>query len=337
MADDRKQRIIPAPFTDALNDSVDRLYKNVFCSAVRATGRHDTRSASAFIIEANQVIEQIILFSRKGRALTVLNELATLPQGALHQFAQYVFTNLHEIDFINFPSVCTGSIDTRFPMQRHNSTEDIVATLPETVEAYLGALSKNTREGIRRYQKRITRNHPEIEYHFYERDQVPLSELLEIIELSRARIRQKRQIPAHTEETIADLQRMVSKYGVTLVATRNGKVCAGVICTRVHEHLFMHVVAHDPALDDLRLGKICCFLSICDAIKRGCKEYHMLSGEYDYKYQFLGKRKDYEHITLYRSLSSIILNPQRYLKNEIRGKGRRFKQILKKWSKKWSR
>lgn len=329
--DERKIRIVPAPFTEQLKCSIDLLYKNTFCSATHANRPRHSGPIWAFVIEKNKAVKQIILFTKKRSELTVLHELVTLSHEVVHDFAQHIFGEYQEINSINFPSIRTEAHLTSYPTQRHDSTEDIVALLPTAVEAYLPRLSKNTRDSIRRYQKRINQDHPEIEFHFYNGELVPTEQLLQIIDLSRARIRQKGQTPAHTEETVAHLRRMVSKYGVTLIATRYGQVCGGVICTQIHEHVYMHVIAHDPCLDHLRLGKICCYLSICDAITRGCTEYHMLSGEYNYKYQLLGEKKTYEKLTLYRSKLAILLNAKMYLSNEVYGKGRRVKRALREW------
>ena len=53
----------------------------------------------------------------------------------------------------------------------------------------------------------------------------------------------------------------------------------------------MHVIAHDPGFDQARLGLLCCYLSICESIRRGMREYHLLSGRYDYKRRLRGQQR----------------------------------------------
>lgn len=326
-----------SPFAENLSAPLDRLYKNVFCSAIRCVGADSADRTYALVMENKQKIEQIILFKRNGNAVTVLNEQITIPRHDLQLFVTYIFENYQSVELVTFPSVRTGIVELSCPIQRFNATEDIVAQLPDSPDQYLSSLSKNTRESIRRYQRRIAKDNPEIEYRLYERDYITPAIVHEIVELSKARLKQKKQISNHSDQTTRKLLPLISKYGVALVAEKEGRVCGGIICTLIHDQMYMHIIAHDPVLDHLRLGKICCFLSICDAIKRQCRHYHMLSGEYDYKFQFLGERFDYDRLTLYRSKTSIVKNVQIYIRNEIRGRGRRLKRDLRNWRRTWSR
>lgn len=326
-----------SPFAENLSAPLDRLYKNVFCSAIRCVDADSADRTHALVMENKQKIEQIILFNRTGNAVTVLNEQITLPQDDVQRFVTYIFENYQSVDLVTFPSVQTGIVELSRPIQRFNSTEDIVAQLPDSPDQYLKSLSKNTRENIRRYQRRIAKDNPEIGYRVYERNSITPAIVHEIVELSKARLKQKKQIPNHTEQTIRKMLPLISKYGVALVAEKEGKICGGILCTLIYDQMYMHIIAHDPSLDHLRLGKICCFLSICDAIKRQCRHYHMLSGEYDYKFQFLGERFDYDRLTLYRSKSSIVKNVRTYIRNEIRGRGRKLKRNLRNWRRTWSR
>lgn len=326
-----------APFSTEVEQALERLFANVFCSAARVVDEQSSDQVHAYVVAVDDAIRLVILFAKRGHAVTVLNETFALSHADLAAFAQDIFRCYEQLDLISLPSVSVGAVNLSHPLQRFNATEDIVAQLPDTVEHYWTMLSKNTRESIHRYRKRISQQLPELKFDIYERDAVGRDQLLAIIDLSRARIESKREAPSHTEESIAQLTRMIAKYGVTLLATLNGKVCAGVICTRIGKNFYMHVIAHDPALDAFRLGKVCCYLSICDAIERGGKEYHMLSGRYDYKFRFLGQQREYDRITVYRSHLSVFLNLPRYLLNGLRGEGRKLKKTIKNWRRKWKR
>lgn len=333
----RRVWIARAPFGRDLQQSLERIFENVFCSAVRVGDGKSSGAVYAYVVAAGGAIRLVILFSQQRNTVKVLNEIFALSSDDLEGFINDIFRNYDNVDTISFPSVSVNAVKSTYPFQRFNATEDIVARLPETSESYWAMLSKNTRESIRRYQKQIVKKHPELKFCFYERDAVERETVLALIDLSRARIELKSEKPSHTEESIEQLTRMISKYGVTLVATLYGKVCGGVICTRVGENFFMHVLAHDPALDAFRLGKICCYLSICDAIERGGKEYHMLSGQYEYKYRFMGQQRDFDRIILYRSYFSVLFRLPRYLMNGVWGNGRRIKKTLKNWRRQWTK
>ena len=59
----------------------------------------------------------------------------------------------------------------------------------------------------------------------------------------------------------------------------------------------MHVIAHDPRYDDLRLGFLCCALTIEAAIASRAERFHFLWGFYDYKTRLGGQKQ-----SLYRAV-----------------------------------
>lgn len=332
----RRSWIARAPFSPEIRHALDAVFENVFCSAVRFEDATSDGAACAWVEAVDEDIRLAILFAKQGVTVNVLNEIFPLSSEDLAGFARAVFDRYRDVDLICLPSVATGAGALPYPCQRYNATEDIVAPLPDTVDRYWSMLSKNTRDSIRRYRKRIAQQFPDMQFEFYERTAVTDAQLLSIVDLNRARIEGKRETPSHTAHSLGQLKQMVGRYGVTLVATLHGKPCAGVICTRVGNSFFMHVIAHDPALDALRLGKVCCYLSICDAIERGGKEYHMLSGQYDYKFRFMGQQRDFDRITMYRSPRAVLRHWPRYVLGALRGEGRALKKIMKTWRRRWT-
>lgn len=329
--------LVRPPFPTWMRKASDHLYGNIFCSPLRFQEETENGSIFAVVLQNQENVKQVILFSKEGRKLNVLNELFTLPSVDLEQFVRYVFDNWSEISCIALDSICVNSLSLPYPYQCFNKTEDIAARLPAKVADYQSMLSKNTWAALRRYQKKIRKDYPDITFSTYQKNEAGTRLTDQIIELNKARLANKREEPTHSDASIAELKRMVAAHGITLVAKRGDALCGGVICTRIHDHVYMHVIAHDPTYDHLRLGKICCFLSICDAIERGSSTYHMLSGEYDYKYQFLGERRAYDKLVIYRSYPSLLLNLAEYANNEVRGRGRKIKQVIKVWRKKWKR
>jgi CelD/BcsL family acetyltransferase involved in cellulose biosynthesis len=73
--------------------------------------------------------------------------------------------------------------------------------------------------------------------------------------------------------------------------------------------VFMHVIAHDPAYDDLRLGLLCCALTIEDAIAKGCQQFHFLWGRYDYKTRLGGEREVLSQVLVFRDAWSLVQQP----------------------------
>lgn len=324
--------ILQPPFPDGFLETLERLYENVFCTAALSVEAQGYKSVSAYVAYVGGEISCILLFTINKNTVTILNEIFPLAISEMEKFARYIFTTLDARTII-FPSVSLGAGRVGLLHQRFNSTEDIVISLPESSKKYTSALGKNMRSGIARFQRRIASDLPNMGFEFFVGDEVGASIIDQMIVLSKARIESKHQVATHTLASITKLRHLVKSHGVVVLASMEGRVCAGVICTNVAGNFFMHIIAHDPIYDKYRLGKICCYLSICNAIDRGAKEYHLLGGRYDYKYKFLGDQRDFERVVIYRSYASLATNIRLYSQTAFRGHGRRAKYLLKKYLK----
>ncbi len=75
----------------------------------------------------------------------------------------------------------------------------------------------------------------------------------------------------------------------------------------------MHVIAHDPAYDDYRLGTLCNYLTICECITRGGTECRLMGSSHQYKFDFLGARLDFDYLAVYRSRAHFLLDGGRVI------------------------
>jgi hypothetical protein len=325
---DATMRIYDSPLPPFVEASLERLYENVFasCARVRSLGLAD--EVRAFVASRDGDHSCILLFRQDGHAIEVLAEAIALQAADVEAFAGMVFKTCPGASHIVFPAVRTRIAQLPFPYQQFDCLEDIVLTLPESAESYFSMLGKNMRASLKRYQKKIAADFPGFRYAFYEKGDASEQDIGAIVALSSARISSKNQLPNHTGGKTRQLVRLVKECGVVMVATIDGRVCAGVICTMVGSSVFMHVVAHDPAYDDYRIGKVCCYLSICDAIARGASKYHFLWGRYEYKYRLLGVQRDYDRLVIYRSRLAAAGNAGTWLRTAWRGYGRRAKWWL---------
>lgn len=321
--------IYEAPLPAFIETELERLYRNVFASLARVRSMGLSEQVGAFVARRAGQVTCVLLFRRDGRTVHVLNEALALQGADIERFASMLFATYPAVRAVSFPAVRTTIAALPFPYQQFDCLEDIVLELPASADAYFAALGKNMRTSLKRYQKKITADFPGFRYAFYEQGDVSEQDLATIVALSSARIASKNQLPTHTGDKIWELMRLVRECGVVLVATIDGRVCGGVICTWFGGNLFMHVVAHDPAYDEYRVGKVCCYLSICDAIARGAREYHFLWGRYEYKYRLLGEQRDYDRLVIYRSRVALLANLGLALRTAWRGHGRRAKWWLR--------
>lgn len=321
--------IYDSPLPSFIEGELERLHRNVFASLARLRSQGLAQQVSAYVVRHGGRVTTLLLFRRERGTVHVLNEAIALGRAELEDFARTLFDSYAGVGAISFDAIDCRIDRLPYPYQQFNSLEDIVLELPATAGVYFAALGKNMRASLKRYQKKIAADFPDFAYAVHEGSEVSEQRLGEIVALSCARIASKHQAPTHTDAKTAQLARLVKARGVVLVATIGGRVCAGVICTQFGGNFFMHVVAHDPAYDDYRLGKLCCYFSICDAIARGAKEYHFLWGRQEYKYRLLGVQRDLDRVVVYRSRVSVLLHCGRFVHTAWRGYGRRARLWLR--------
>jgi hypothetical protein len=97
--------------------------------------------------------------------------------------------------------------------------------------------------------------------------------------------------------------------GLIGIARIGDRVCGGSLACRIGGNYVMLLSAADPALASYRLGILCCFWSICDCIRAGGRECHLLWGRYQYKTQLLGEPRSLLRLTIYRSRLRMALSP----------------------------
>jgi CelD/BcsL family acetyltransferase involved in cellulose biosynthesis len=200
-----------------------------------------------------------------------------------------------------------------------------VLRLPDTADAYLASLGKATRKNFKYHGNRLKRNYPELAFRVFIDGDIPSAYVRDIIELNRARMMTKNKSSEIDDEETARLTRLVRESGLVSVMILDGKVVAGTVCSRVGANYFMHINAHDPAYDDARLGKLCCYMTICDCIERGGKEFHFMWGRFEYKYLLLGVQQDYDELIVYRSRASMLRNGRTALRTAYQGYSREWK------------
>jgi hypothetical protein len=254
-----------------------------------------------YVAQKNGKTSAALVFRLDGRTARVLNEQIWIDAEEIERFTKYVFNTFPAIDVISFGALRTDMARMPFPYQRFYRTEDIVITLPPTPDAYLANLGKATRKNIKKHSNRFNRSFPSLAYQVYLDDEISEQHVRDIIALNRARMVQKNKASDIDEDETVRMLRLVKQCGLVCLMTIDGQVCAGSICTRVGDNYFNHISAHHPDYDAYRLGTLCCYLTICEAIERGAAEFHFMWGRFEYKYALLGVKKDFDELIIYRS------------------------------------
>jgi hypothetical protein len=305
---------------------LERLYGHIFCSLVHFTAYGGLPAdTSTYVVRKNNRIATIFLFRRKGTRVSVINEGMTLDDEDTKRFASHIFAAYKSVNVISFNAVQGDIANLPFPWQRFACTEDIVAALPDSREAYLASLGKSTRSYIHRYENKLRRSFPSFSLKVYEQKEINAQDIHAIVQMNRARMTAKAKVSSNDDEEMARIIAMVRACGLVCVATIDGRICAGVIHYRLGSNFFMPVIAHDAQYNDYRLGTICCYLAICECLARGCKEYHFMWGRYDYKYRLGGVQRDLQHLALYRSRVQLLRNADMALGIALDGRLRQMK------------
>ncbi|WP_158597857.1 GNAT family N-acetyltransferase [Noviherbaspirillum saxi] len=304
----------------SLENDLERLYQSLYSTLAhhRAYGGLQP-SVNTYVARKNGRPLAILLLRREKDTVRVLNEQIRLDEEELSRFARYIFDTFDDVNVIVLHAVEVRLQRLDFPCQQFHCTEDIVLDLPDSTDAYRGSLGKSTRSYIQRYQNKLRRDFPGMHYAVHAGEEIDEAQVRSIIELNRARMADKNRTSYIDDLEAERIVHFARRYGLMSVMSIDGRVCAGAISFRIGDNYFLKVIAHDPAYNDYRLGTLCCYLTICECIARGGKEYHFLWGRYEYKYRLLGVQRDLDHVTLYRSHLQMGLNGRQALGNACKG------------------
>lgn len=288
---------------------LERLYGNIFSTLLQyRTYGVDIGRMNTYVVRAGGDVVGLYLFLRQQNRVVVLNEGIRLGGADLQRFCDYVFSKYGDVDVICFKAVETGVKAFAYPLQRVNYLEDLVLALPPTVEEYTGRLARHTYRNIRRYMERLRRDHPSFRFALYRNAELGESNIRAIIELNRARMARKNIVSAIDESETRHIIDIATACGAVGAITIDGRICAGAISYRTGDNYFLNVLAHDPRYDAYGLGLLCCFLTICECIRQGGREFHFLWGRYDYKFALLATQRDLDCVSVYRSHAHLLLN-----------------------------
>jgi len=285
---------------------LDRLYASFHSSLAHFRVYNEGCDTSTYIVRKGDSIVTVFLFQQDGGNVRVINEVLKVDEEEISRFVAYIFANFEAAMVILFNAIQIDIQKIPFPYQCFNHLEDIVVAMPETAKEYVASLGKNTRRNIKRYTKKLHECFPSFRYEVFENDEVDEQAIRDIVNLNRARMAGKNKVSAIDADETERIIILARECGLVSVARINGRVCAGGISFRVGANYFLSVIAHDSAYDNFSLGILCCYLTICECIARGGKEFHFLWGEYEYKYTLLGVKRDLDKLAIYRSYAQML-------------------------------
>lgn len=291
---------------------LERRYHSIFCSEPLLR-LHDalTHRIEAWTLRRDGCIAALILFERVGRGVRVINEVFDLPAEDLDAFADAVFERYPSLTVMQVNAASLRGRPMRHPCLVAPRSDDYVLDLPDSEDAWLASLSAQTREKIRYHWRRAQRRQPSLRFRTFAAASIDDAQLRAVIGFNRARMQAKGRRFGMDDEDQRRLCALMRERGQLSVIEIDGVVRAGLLCTLAGDDIAMHVIAHDPAFDDLRLGFLCCVMTVQDAIAQGRQRFHFLWGHYDYKTRLGGKPVALTQLLLLRARRHALRHPWR--------------------------
>lgn len=291
--------------------ALERRYHSIFCSEPQLRIHGDLTSLiEAWVCRRDGRIATLILFERHGRCARMLNEVFDLSASELSEFADAVFAHHRELQSVVIRAAFFEPTPARYRYMAAEMSEDYQLRLPHSVDEWIATLSSQTREKFRAHLRRAQRRHPGFSFRAVTSSAIEDSQVRRVIEFNRQRMRAKRRRFGISEGDELNLCRMMRERGLLCVIEIDGEIRAGLLCTLAGDDITMHVIAHDPAFDDLRLGFLCCALTIQEAISRQLRCFHFLWGYYDYKTRLGGERRVLRRVLLLRGPMAWLTQPK---------------------------
>jgi hypothetical protein len=297
---------------------LDELYHHINASLRHYAVARKARTAHAYVARRGSHPLAIFLFQRDARSVMVFNEMMQVPPEEIERFAAYVFGRFPAVARISFSKIGKTVGPLSLPWQQYGHAEDIVVTLPGTVDAYLSRLGAKTRYNIRRQTKAICADFPGLSFETYENGAIAAHHVAGLIDLKKVNMEEKRIRFGITPEETAWIMERARTNGLLVVALHDGKVCGGSLSFCLGEHYFAHVNGYDRRFAAYSLGMLCCYVAMKETIRRGAKEAHLSWGRNQYKFKLLGVAREMANLDIYRSRGAYCRHLDRVARNKLR-------------------
>jgi hypothetical protein len=294
--------------------ALDRLYGSLYASFSHLSMSDTAQPAPhTWVGYRHGEVVGVLLFRLRVDQVFLLTEMFCLGQAVADAFSRAVFARFREIKTIHFNAISLSGPLTGWPLQHYAFSENYVIRLPQTVDQYRASIGKSTRKTLRGYGNRLHRDFPDFSWDVRAVGEMRAHELRSVIRqlhrFKRDSLAARGKLTEISRRETARLLILARHAGLIGIARIGDRVCGGSLACRIGGNYVMLLSAADPALASYRLGILCCFWSICDCIRAGGRECHLLWGRYQYKTQLLGEPRSLLRLTIYRSRLRMALSP----------------------------
>lgn len=299
--------------------ALERCYASIFCSEpLLRIHQALTSRIEAWVARDDGTITTLILFERVHGCAEVINQVFTLNAAHLQAFSRAVFAQYPQLTAVRLRATAlrregSPASTADYPCLVAPRSDDYLLELPDDHDSWLASLSAQTRDKIRYHWRRAQRRQPTLRFRIVHAPMIDEADVRKVIDYSRARQHSKGKRFGMGPQEERRLCALMLERGQLSLLEIDNEIRAGLLCTHAGDDLMMHVIAHDPAYNDLRLGFLCCAMTVQNAIEQGRARFHFLWGHYDYKVRLGAKRVELSEVLLLRARCAALLHPQRVL------------------------
>lgn len=278
---------IPAAILAAAERTADNPYTclvayRAFEPAIAAVLRH-------LVVTSADRMLGVLSYHQRGAALFIVNRLIDFNDEILDRCVSTLFATHQAVRRIVIEGVYEGEARRRHATVRRSwcALENLLLDLPTSFEQYMSHFGPKTRKNLRYCAKRFQRENPGAEFAILTRDAIDGTTVNALVGLNHLRMESKGRTSGVDAKFAAALLTLCRSHGIACVARdRDGKILGGTLCTSVGNGLSLHVIAHDPVFNHVRLGLLCLLKSIETGIASGATVFHLLWGDSQYKALF---------------------------------------------------
>jgi len=306
----RSSEFISSPLPEWIWSGVEHLYQSVFSSRVMLEKPEQSQTLLCAWVEKNEhQITNILIFCKKECIIQVCNEVIALSSGVIEQFSKDIFSNYPTIKFIRLHAIKLQSSFKNLLAFKSEFSEDYILNIPSSKESWLASLTPKVREKQCLYVKKATSGINGVKFTVVRNSEIKELMVRHVLRFSHDRMKQKGKAFGISVDEANQLCSQMKKVGCLFLLKKNDEICAGVLCSVIDSDVYMHVLAHDQKYNSMRLGLVCCFLTIEYVISQKYRRLHFLWGHYDYKKKMGAKPVVLCNVLVVKSLSKCLLHP----------------------------
>ena len=246
----------------------------------------------------------ILSFHARRDCLVVVNRLLRWPDEVLDVCAAAMLAEHPRMRSVSFNDLYSRGAGSS-PIGRRPLTwptiDCVAVELPPSYPAYFAGFGATTQKNLRYCVRRLEREAPQVAFCVYYREQIDADALAAVVQLNHKRMASKSKTSGIDPQYAAKLLTLSQSHGAACIAANGPTIVAGTLCTQVGNGWTLHVIAHDPRFNHVRLGLLCLLKTVEEAIAAGASRFNFLWGIGEYKLLFGGKvatlhaRRYYRH------------------------------------------